>query len=388
MTARTFGTRARGTTPRAFTLLEMLVAMSLTVLIAGLAIPFFRLQSRSVTAHAGRSDAMLNARAAADEIERELRIAGAGIVNTQPLLVQAAADAITFNADLVTRDPKDPQAVYFDDSIDSLSTIVLPRTRKIVLPLSTAIYPDSTYFAAAGVPSKAETISFWIAPDSTPGHTGEYALLRRVNDRPPNIVATGLLITPGEPVFRYFKTDSLGRAVEIPTSALPLIHTAAMHGDPSDSARSALTDSVRLVRMHVAGTYDDPDRGRVTRTVDIGIRLLNAGLVKHSACGEPPVGSGTLTATPEAGPRVELTWDAAVDEAAGEKDVERYALYRRLFGATDWGEPFASVAAGLTTYSYVDNAVTSGEQWEYGLVAQDCTPANSSLVAAGPVLIP
>jgi prepilin-type N-terminal cleavage/methylation domain-containing protein len=372
---------------RGFTLLEMLVAMSLTVLIAGLAIPFFRMQSRSVAAHAGRSDAMLNARASADEIERELRIAGAGIVSTQPLLVQAAADAITFNADLVTRDPADPQAVYFDDSVDSLSTIVLPRTRRITLPLSTTIYPESTYADGVGVPSRAETISFWIEPDSTPGHTGEYALYRRVNDRPASIVATGLLVTDDQPVFTYYKTDSLGAAIEIPAASLPLVHTAAIHGAADDTARSALTDSIRLVRMHVEGAYDDPDHGRVTRTVDIGIRLLNAGLVKHSACGDPPIGS-TLSVTVEAGPQVELTWDAATDETGGEKDVERYALYRRPFGSTDWGEPFASVAAGLATYSYVDNAVASGEQWEYGLTAQDCTPANSSLSSAGPVSIP
>ncbi|HET7585144.1 MAG TPA: hypothetical protein VFK13_09555 [Gemmatimonadaceae bacterium] len=371
----------------AFTLLELLVAMSLTVVIGSLAIPFFRMQSRSVAAHAGRSDAMLNARAAADEMERELRIAGAGTVTKQPLIVQADGDAITFNADLVTRDPMDPQAVYYDDAIDSLSTTVLPRTRRIILPLSTVKYPDSTYFAAAGVQSKAETISFWVAPDSTPGHDGEYALYRRVNDRPANVVATGLIVTKGVPVFRYFKTDSLGRAIEIPASKLPLFHSAAIHGAPDDTARSALTDSIRVVQLHVDGAYDDPDRGRITRSVDIGIRLLNAGLVNQSSCGEPPVGS-TLKASVDSLSQVELTWDAGVDEVGGEKDVERYALYRRPAGATDWGEPFASVAAGLATYSYTDNAVTSGEQWEYGLVAQDCTPANSSLSAAGPILIP
>jgi len=249
------------------------------------------------------------------------------------------------------------------------------------------MYPDSNYFASAGLPSKAETISYWIAPDTSSERVGQYVLYRRVNDTPPSIVAKGILLQPGARLFRYYKADSLGRPVEIPAAQLPLYHSAAIHGSQADSGRSALTDSIRIIRLHVDAVFTDPDKGQVTRTVESGVRLLNAGLVRYAACGEPPLGAA-LTATVQAGPQVSLTWNRAGDEGAGEKDVERYALYRRPAGSTDWGEPFASVAAGLVNYEYADLAVAAGEQWEYGLVAQDCTPASSALAASAPVLIP
>ena len=73
-----------------------------------------------------------------------------------------------------------------------------------------------------------------------------------------------------------------------------------------------------------------------------------------------------------------MTWSATLDQNNGEKDVERYALFKRHTTSTDWGEPFASRPATTPTYTLTDNAVSSGT-WVYGLVAQDCSPANSPL---------
>jgi len=57
-------------------------------------------------------DAMQNAQFAASQIERELREAGAGVADVQPMLVQADSEAMTFNANMVSIDTGDVRAVY------------------------------------------------------------------------------------------------------------------------------------------------------------------------------------------------------------------------------------------------------------------------------------
>ena len=87
---------------------------------------------------------------------------------------------------------------------------------------------------------------------------------------------------------------------------------------------------------------------------------------------------------------IDLTWPAAADEVGGERDVLRYVIWRRPFGAAVWGDPYRSIPAGNATYLFNDQQVAVGETWEYQLAAQDCTPALSlgaidqELVVAGP----
>src|SRR3712207_376676 len=158
-------TRRERSARTGFTLIETMIAVTLLLAIFTVAVPFFRIQARTVGAQAGRMDAQQNVRYAASTVERELRVAGVGVVEKQPMIVQADAYALTFNTDLVTRDSLDPQAVYFDSDVDSSTTVVLPHTTPVTLPRSARSYPESTYFAAAGLRSKAETISFWVEVD-------------------------------------------------------------------------------------------------------------------------------------------------------------------------------------------------------------------------------
>ena len=65
------------------------------------------------------------------------------------------------------------------------------------------------------------------------------------------------------------------------------------------------------------------------------------------------------------------------------RDVERYLVFRRL--ATDppaFGEPLLSVAAGRSSYEYVDAQVLPNTDYVYGLAAQDCNPLNSPVAQA------
>jgi hypothetical protein len=85
---------------------------------------------------------------------------------------------------------------------------------------------------------------------------------------------------------------------------------------------------------------------------------------------------------------VRLVWNAAVDEGGGENDVVRYVVWRRETGTTDWGDPHLSIPAGNTAYLLDDGVVVSGTSYDYALAAQDCTPTQSQLSIAGPVIVP
>ena len=376
-------------------LIEMLIAITMLLLVFAAAVPFFRLQTRSISAHSGRNDAQQYARFSMSAIDRDLRVAGAGIVNSQPLVVQAHGYAITFNADLVTTDPNDPGAVYVDPDAMLGSTTVLPSSRKVTLPASSYLYPDTTYYQSATgagptLPSRAETVSYWVSLDSSTARVDDYVLFRRVNDMAPAVVARAIVLPPGQPIFSYFKVDSLGVPRQIANTLLPLYHFERIHGANSDTGKSALTDSIRSVRVRISSVYKDARGDSALRAVEGSIRLLNAGLVKYSSCGEPPLPSALAAApgTNALGEKiVSLSWVRSIDEGSGERDVERYALFRRVFGSPDWGEPIASVPSGLVNYQYVDGDVVVGDIWEYGLISQDCTPASSSLSTAGPISI-
>lgn len=375
------------------TLGEVLVAMVLMGLVFTMALPFMTTQARSIDWQAGRLDAQLNVRFGASAIERDLRSAGVGVVDAQPMVVEAGPRAVTFNADLVSRDSADFGAVMNDPRADAASVGVWPRTLRAALPVTGFVYPDSTYRdgGPTGVPSRAETISYWVERDPSDPRTDAFRLMRRVNATTPRVVARGLRLAPGEAVFRYFRTDASGAQTEIPVGRLPATHRAALHGSPGDTANfGALVDSIRAVSVRLVGRMTDRRTSRTTLdTVQTSVRLMNAGLLQRDGCGEVPlVGAVTLTAVASrvnGQPVITLGWAAMTDDRAGERDVERYLLLRRPLTEAGFGEPFVSVPAGQASYSYVDADLVPGTTYVYGVAGQDCSPANSPVVSSAPV---
>ncbi|HKN66431.1 MAG TPA: prepilin-type N-terminal cleavage/methylation domain-containing protein, partial [Gemmatimonadaceae bacterium] len=373
------------------TLIEMMIAIVLFVLVFGLAVPFFRYQARSVSASAGRLDALQNARYAQNAIDRDLRISGIGIVQAQPMIVQADGFAITFNADLATKDINDPLSIYYDADIDSSGTDAMLNSSKVTLPNSAVQYPDSNYMNG-GVSSPAETISYWLTKDSTSGRPDQYILFRRVNTLPQKVVAKGIIVPAGTNFFQYMRPNALGGLDSIRAANLPLFHSAPIHGSPADTGASALTDSIRVIRMTVTGLYNDPDKGAIMKTVVSSTKLLNAGMSRSSVCGDKPIAVTTATAAVTANSgfplfqptTVTISWNSSLDQDAGEKDVERYMIFKKLTSSADWGNPIADIAASQTNYTVDDNSLTSGT-WKYGVVAQDCSPANSSVTSTGAI---
>lgn len=365
---------------RGFSMMELMVAITMMGIVLGLTVPLFRTQLKVFEKQAGRVDAQQNARYGVSMIDRELRAAGVGLPDMQPMVVQAGANAITFNGDLVTRDSLDVGAVYYDPDASITEISSLAFASRITLPVTGTAYPDTTYIQQGGAPSEAETISYWVAADPSPDVGGLMALFRRVNNGTVTLVAKALKLNSGEPVFRYFKADTLGQTTEIPQNKLPLTHFAKVHNSKQDTAASALTDSIRLVRVHLNGVYTDRTGTQVTRSIDTSVRIMNSGLLKLATCGEPPLFASTVnaTTTSDPTPKVTLTWARSGDEAAGEKDVEVYAIYKRTPAGT-FAEPFTSVPAGLANYSFTDTSVLSGEQWLYAVSALDCDGQPSPL---------
>lgn len=371
--------------------MELLVAMILMMVIMTVAVQTFRRSSTLLASQAGMLEAQQNARFAVTNLDRDLRVAGVGIAPTQPMIVQASNTAITFNVDLVSRDSSDPLAVYIDPKADSTTTSALRTTAGITLPGTSITYPDSTYYTAAGLLSPAETISYYLAKDSTTARSNEYILWRRVNAAPPSVIARGIQFNPTDTVFQYFQENDTGAVVLIPPSKLPLYHSAAAHGSPADTGRFALVDSIRSVRVRLTAVYHDPRLGDVLRPIQATIRLLNAGLVNRTTCGQPPMGVSVAATTSVSGavsPFVKLVWSPSLDDGSGENDVDRYAIFRRPDTASTFVLPYASVPAGDTTYTYIDSDVKSGDRWIYGVAAVDCTPRSSDVATTGIIAVP
>ena len=374
-----------------FTLVELLVSMLLMMIIVAVTVQTFRRSSDLLASQAGSLEAQANARFAISSIDRDLRVAGVGTVAAQPMLVQAANTAITFNVDLVSRATGDPIAVYIDTSADSAGTSAMRTTSPITLPNSSFTYPESTYYQSTGILAGAETISYYLAKDSTTSLSTEYILWRRVNNMTPRVVATGIQYAPGDTVFQYFRVTAADTLAPVPTSTLPLYHWASAHGSTADTGAYAIIDSIRSVRVTINAVYHDPRSGDVLRPLRTTIRLLNAGLAPRTSCGQVPQGVSPSTVTSTAGasaPFVKLTWSPSADDGAGENDVYRYVIFRRPDTATVFNQPYASVPAGSPSYTFTDNAVNHGDRWIYGVAAQDCTPSTSATGVTGTVIVP
>jgi hypothetical protein len=281
--------------------------------------------------------------------------------------------------------------VYIDVDADSDAVQIWRKGEALTLPRSARSYPESTYMKATGVPSDAETISYWLSKDSTAKASNEYVLFRRANNTAARMVAKSIIVNPGDSVFTYMRADSTGALTPVPLGFYPLFHRAVVHGSPADTGRSsALIDSIRAVRIRFTLVHHDPKTGDALRKMETTIRVINSGLNRQTTCGEPPLSvMPTVTATNVGGiPRVTVAWNRSGDEGAGEKDVERYAVYKRLVAFADFSEPFAGVPAGAASYSFVDTDVHTGEIWIYGVAALDCTPNSSSVGSTVAITVP
>lgn len=388
-------TEAAGALRAGMSLLEMLIALLLLTIIVAAALRVLDTQLRGFTAGNERMAVLQNFRFAANVLDQHIRTAGMGVPGQQPFLIYAGENVIAFNADYATNDENDPFAVYRRLDAPNEEVMSLTRARRIQIPTTAAHYPDTTYFDGPAQ-STAETIIFYFEPDSTADAPGSYVLKRQVNAEEPEVVARNLKrLEEDAPFFEYLRIEGVETGAPslhtVPAANLPMHHAAPIHGSAADTGRFALIDDVRAVRVRFTATNgmtgDHEQSSPITRL----IRMPNAGLAIHRTCGDSPIFNRELVAeVVSSSPDpdiVRLRWLPAVDETGGERDVIRYVIWRKLFGASAWAEPLVSIPAGMPSYEFNDTRIPGPGVYVYGVAAQDCTPALSPIVESLPVTI-
>ncbi len=365
-----------------FTLIELMLSLTLTTMVFAIALPFFRMQSKAVEANVGRGEASQSARFVQNAIDRELRLAGgeAG----QPVIVQATPWAVSFNVDLVSRNAGDANAVYVNPDADSLEVTSWSVNDAAALPTGSKVYPTADYFDASGNLGGAEAITYFLTPDASSGRTDLYLVWRRVNDRDPTLVVRDIHV-PADTgyFFSYWRTTAAGALAAIPSTDLPIYWDDTL----------GRADSIRVVDMRVSALFrDDRDASEVTRTTYASTKLLNAGLLKQHTCGTSPLPPRNVTATIQydvdgAPVSVLIAWDASLEEGSGERDVATYVVQRQIDGEATWVTLRNSAASGDASYAVEDFELGGGDR-TYGVIAQDCSPANSAFVTSSLVDIP
>jgi len=378
---------------RGMTLIELMIAMTIFSIVLGAAFGLLSRQSQAYRIGTERMEVLQNLRFAGNTLNTDLRVAGANLPDQQPQFVYAGADVVAFNADYASNVAGDAWSVYYDPDAPAGMVTAMRASQRKAIPGTTFQYPDADY-EIAGANSPAELLVFFFTPDSLTTRSDDFMLYRQVNAQPPELVARNLLPTPGVPFFTYYRlrtpTTGQARIEQVATSELPLIHRAPFHLSPADTGASARTDSLRGVRVNFTATNGLTGTAERQQAFSRLVRFPNAGMGTRRTCGDDPILGTGLTATAvvlaSGEPAVRLVWNAAIDETAGEKDVVRYVLWRRISGSPEWGDPYRGVPAGNAPYMWDDQFVQPGVPYDYALAAQDCTPTQSTLAMAGPVV--
>lgn len=359
-------------------MVEMIFAVSITVLVFSIAIPFFRAQTRAMDAGAGRLDAFQSARYAVARITADLRAAGGE--EGQPVIVQAAPFAIAFNANRQgSTTAADPNASYWDASLGDTTTQSWSVARATTLRKSSKTYPTAAYTTPNGTTSLAETIQYFLHADTAGGQTGLYVLYRRVNKDDSTLVTRHLYVASDSAFFfRYYLTSAAGTTAAVSNDSLPIYW--------DDSLGRA--DSISAVQIRATGQFwDTQARANVYRQLFATVTLRNLFVLLPLRCGAVPATPDSVGVTVETAPAgakldVRLDWTAVAGDSTSPRDVLQYILYRRVSDSVTWIPIGSKPSRGASTYRYLDMALpTVAGTYEYGLAARDCS--GLSVVRAG-----
>jgi len=381
---------------RGMTLIEMLVALTVFSIVMAGALGFMNRQSRSFDKSAVDMGMLQNLSFAGELMEQEFRLAGANVPFKEPAVVYAGANAFIFNADYASSTDS-LYAVYFNPGLPAGQVSALTSSQKFALSGTSPSfsYPDSNYYAdgSTTINSPAETINWYFTPDTSTTDASDYALMRQINNATPEVVVRNVLPTSGRNFFRYYYrripvSGSTSSSLDtVPTAWMPVKHNLAIHGEPGDTAANARSDSLAMIEVSFTVSNGQTGTNQRTRAINFMVPMPNVQTKRVTTCGDAPLFGqsvaaawtvNSLVSPPET--TMVLSWNRAIDETAGELDVQNYIVWRRLNGATTWGEPIATVPAGDPTPDYDDPTVhpNVGQTWQYAVAAQDCTPSYST----------
>jgi prepilin-type N-terminal cleavage/methylation domain-containing protein len=371
------------------TLIEVMIAMTVFLIVLAGVVKAIGGQSQGFRKGSDELGILQNLRYGIDQVEQDLRLAGANVANRQPIVVYGGPSAVAVNADIVSNVVGDISAVYIDPQAPAGEVSAWSLAAATAIPGSS---PAFTYPKADYPNSPAETVMVWFAADTETARTDDYLLLRRINARPQEVLMRNILAPSAGNFFRYYynNTPASGNPTldTVPTAWMPLSHSASVHGSLPDTGTVARIDLVRAVEMRYRVTNGKSGADERIRSASALLVMPNAGFKKLSSCGDAPIFGNPVTAI-WTGSEISLSWARSVDELSGESDVIRYVIWRRIGTSGPWGDPYKSLAAsGVVTYTDNDTQVMSGTQYQYAVAAQDCTPAFSVQSVSNAVLVP
>ena len=365
---------------RGFSLVELLIAIVVMAVVLAGTMNFFMGQSKTFRKATTDMVLLQNARFATDLLNEHFRSVGANLTVGQPSVIYADKNTFAFNADYATNVAGDIDAIYYEPKAPTIETQSLLKAQAFTIPNSSPAltYPAADYMQA-GVPSPAETITFWFAPDTETTRGDDFVLLRQVNSSAPEVVVRNVLPDSTFPFFRYMylKVDAAGAQTTdtIAGSDLPKSY---------DTDTIVAKDRVRGVIISFIETNGLADTAERTRPVSVIASLPNVGMRQLQTCGAKPLPVSTPLVSKVSPGKLEITWTASPDESGGERDVMRYAVTRMADFAPGVWTNVASIPAG-GVYDIIDSGLNSTVKYSYAVAVQDCTPAFSAPVASGPV---
>ena len=380
---------------RGFSLVEVMLVLSIFGFIVAGAMGFMAAQSKAFYRGTERMTALQNLRFTLDRLETDIQTAGTNLPQGQPWMMYAGENVVAFSGDYNTNVANNIGAVFYDPAAPTGAVSAL-RT-PVTIPGTSFTIGDTVYHdpPGSGNPSGAETLIFFFTEDTATARTDDYALYRQVNATTPELVSRNLLHLDSEPFFRYFyQKDSTGVASfndSIPSNQLPLMHVAKEEESVADTGQSAQLDLFRSVRVQVRGTNGLTGPEERTADLSLMIDMRNARYPRLQSCGDDPIlgtaGFSAMDVDTAGSDAVLLQWNPATDETMGERDVIRYTIWRRLAATPSFSDPYLSIPAGAPTYSYLDTGVEVGDTYVYAVAAQDCTPTLSGMLEAAPVTV-
>jgi prepilin-type N-terminal cleavage/methylation domain-containing protein len=369
-----------------FTLPEVMVTLVILSFVMAAAVGVFRSQNQAFIKGSQRMDALQNERYAVGTVERVLRTLGTGVSGQQPMLVYGGNDVIAFNTDYAENDTATSRwAVTFNPDADTTTTVAWDAASQTVIPNTAYVYPTQTYRMPNGALSPSETEIFYLTPDVTTTRNDDYVLMQRVNADPPEMVARNILAYPGRPFFEFFLKRVPANLVIATGGLVPLIRTSLLAATTAaDSAAAVRPDSVGAVRINIRITNGLTGADQRTQDVSTLVEIPNNGLPQPTVCGRAPLPPNTVTITPYGvgSGRIDLTWTPSPDQNSGEHDVRQYVIYQRDDTATVWRDPLMNFRADTNAvYTTVIGGLAPGNGYVFGVSAQDCTPASSSILS-------
>lgn len=354
-------------TRRGFSLVEMMVAMTITVAVFAITLPFLRAQTRSLGATAGRMDADQVARFAMRAVEQDLRRAAGDY--GQPTIVAAGPMLLSFNANLRRADSLDVGALE-TEVIGAAAGAAWPVARAAPIPTTARAYPTTDYVNAAGDTSRTETVTYFLATDSASG-PDMYVLYRQNNDQAPQALISGLFLPESQSFFRYFGVVN-GYLQDLPADSVTFWTSPRM-------AR------IRTVGLRASGRYVNTfDRSVTVRTIETRVTLPVSLARRGVACASVPTGpTSGLGAAASGVPRgASLTWSRSAEDT-GEPDGALYYIVERRPSGGMWSTIGLVNATGANAYALRDSWLRRSGSFEYGVRVIGCGDVSSSRASLG-----